>query len=206
MDVTGVIELIETIGKTRSQELKGSMNWNNQQTKFKITNSILAMSNIRNGGIIIFGANEMKDKTYDPVGLDLSDFQSFDIDNIPDHIGKYASPYATFRLEKIDNGNKRFIVISIQEFDEFPVICKKAYYMDDKPELQVGDICTRTRNTKPQSSKITSFLDMKDIIDLAIEKGVRLFVERTDKAGLLSNVNYDQNDETKFMEQLSDFS
>ncbi len=101
---------------------------------------------------------------------------------------------------------KDFIVISIQEFDEFPVICKKAYYVDGKPELQVGDICTRTRNTKPQSSKVTSFLDMKDIIDLAIEKGVRLFVERTDRTGLSPNVNYDQNHETKFMEQLRDFS
>jgi hypothetical protein len=50
MDVTGVIELIETIRETRNQELKGSMNWNNQQTKFKI----------HNGGIIIFGANECK--------------------------------------------------------------------------------------------------------------------------------------------------
>jgi hypothetical protein len=60
MDVTGVIELIETIRETRNQELKGSMNWNNQQTKFKITKSILAMSNIHNGGIIIFGANECK--------------------------------------------------------------------------------------------------------------------------------------------------
>jgi hypothetical protein len=55
-------------------------------------------------------------------------------------------------------------------------------------------------------SKVTSFLDMKDIIDLAIEKGVTLFVERTDRTGLSPNVNYDQNDEIKFMEQLRDFS
>ncbi len=108
MDVTGAIELIETIGETRNQELKGSMNWNDEQTKFKITKPILAMSNIRNGEIIIFGANEMKDKTYDPEGLILSDFRSFDTDNIPDHVGKYASPYVTFRVEKIDNGKKRF--------------------------------------------------------------------------------------------------
>jgi hypothetical protein len=148
----------------------------------------------------------VKDKTYDPEGLILSDFQSFDTDNIPDHVGKYASPYVTFRVEKIDNGKKTFILISIQEFDEFPIICKKACYVDDKPELQVGDICTRTRNTKPQSSKVTSFLDMKGIIDLAIEKGVTLFVERTDRTGLSPNVNYDQNDEIKFMEQLRDFS
>jgi hypothetical protein len=72
--------------------------------------------------------------------------------------------------------------------------------------VQVGDICTRTRNTKPQSSKVTSFLDMKDIVDLAIEKGVRLFVERTNRTGLSPNVNSDQSDETKFMEQLRDFS
>jgi hypothetical protein len=110
MDVTAVIELIETIGETRNQELEGSMNWNDEQTKFKITKSILVMSNIRNGGIIILGANERKDKTYDPMGLVLSDFQSFDTDDIHDHVGKYLNPYATFRLEKVDDGNKRFIL------------------------------------------------------------------------------------------------
>jgi hypothetical protein len=61
----------------------------------------------------------VKDKTYDPEGLILSDFQSFDTDNIPDHVGKYASPYVTFRVEKIDNGKKDLLLFLFKNLTNF---------------------------------------------------------------------------------------
>lgn len=179
MKVSEIIELIHSIGEGRNQELKGSMNWNTEETKFKVTKAILAMSNIRSGGVLIFGAEESSYGKYQPVGVSLDDYESFDSDNLADHVGKYTRPYAKFHLEKVDNGNMRFVTILVEEFDEFPVLCGKPYFISGRCELREGDICTRTRNTKPQSSKVTSYLDMKDILDLAIEKGVRLFVQRS---------------------------
>ena len=66
-------------------------------------------------------------------------------------------------------------------------------------------VCTRTRNTKPQSLKITSLLDIKELVDLAIEKGVRLFVERATKSGLSINTTSYPEDEDKFREQTKRF-
>lgn len=206
LDVRSIVDRIETIGESRNQELKSSMDWNDENTKFKVTKAILALSNVRDGGILIFGAEEKQDKSYDSKGMTISHFQSFDKDHIADHVGKYTSPYATFEVEKIDDSNKRFIVISVDEFAESPVICKKAYYVAGKCQIQEGDICTRTRNTKPQSSKVTSYLDMRDILDLATEKGVRLFVERSTRAGMFKVGGSDEEDKEQFKRQLADFS
>jgi predicted HTH transcriptional regulator len=52
-------ELVKNIeGETRNIELKTSMSWSDQGTKLKIVKSILAMSNIRSGGMVIIGIDE----------------------------------------------------------------------------------------------------------------------------------------------------
>ena len=56
------------IGERKNIEFKGSVSWDEQATRIKLTKSILAMSNIRDGGMIIIGANQNGHR-FDPMGM-----------------------------------------------------------------------------------------------------------------------------------------
>lgn len=208
IDVPRIIDLVFTEGESRRQELKSSISWKDSVQRFKITKTILAMPNIPDGGRIIIGVEDNKG-IYEPKGMIESDFQSFNQDDVCDHMGKYADPFVTLLLQKVTDGTKRFIVISIEEFEEKPVICKKDYSVEDekgkKFSLRKGDICTRAIGTKPQSTKVTSHTDLRDIFDLAITKGVRKFLRQEREVGLSPNTLAGITDEGKFDEQLKDF-
>jgi predicted HTH transcriptional regulator len=188
------------MGETRNNEFKGTINWNDEDIKFKITKSILAMSNIRNGGNIIIGIEETHDKRYSDTGMGQIDFESFKKDNMKDHVGRYASPFAEFELIKKDFGEKNFLIITVDEFQLDPVICKRAYVINSKTELEEGDICTRTRNTKPQSSKVTSHIDLREILDLSIEKRMKNFYKFAQIAGLTGPPT-EEKDDVQFEQQ-----
>jgi predicted HTH transcriptional regulator len=209
MNVSDVTEFVSTGGENRHQELKQSVSWKDDKTKFKITKAILAMSNIQNGGRIIIGVAERNGKYY-PEGMTESHYLSFNQDDVCDYVGKYADPYVRFRLHKIDDASKSFVVIKVEEFEETPVICKKYFPImnqegEQKVPLQSGDIYTRTSGSKPQSSRVMSYLDLREIVNLAIQKGVRSYIKQSNEAGLSANVIPDQTDEQKFNEQLKDF-
>jgi predicted HTH transcriptional regulator len=119
MDVPDIIEFVLTGGENRHQELKGSLSWDDPLVKFKITKAILAMSNIQNGGRIIIGVSEVQGK-YKPDGMTESDYASFNQDDVCDFVGRYADPYVNFSLQKVDNESKRFVVLTVEEFDAIP--------------------------------------------------------------------------------------
>jgi predicted HTH transcriptional regulator len=80
MNVDDIYKIAKEIGETRSIELKTSMSWNDIATQFKITKTIMALSNIRDGGRIILGVDQCQNGGFDPKGMALNDFDSFNQD------------------------------------------------------------------------------------------------------------------------------
>jgi hypothetical protein len=63
------LESILAIGKeTRHVEFKQSQPWNAGQMRGKITKTILGMSNIRDGGVIVIGVQRNANGSYSQVG------------------------------------------------------------------------------------------------------------------------------------------
>lgn len=191
------------IGERKNIEFKGSVSWNDQATRIKLTKSILAMSNIRDGGMIIIGANQ-NGHTFDPAGIQEDHWKSFNYDNLAAQVAPYADPYARFSLEHVKHEGKHFVIISVQEFDLVPVVCKKDVTLDKdtKTHLKRGKIYTRTWRM-PESAEISSLEDMREIIDLGVDKGVSRFVEKASKNKLLTIMS---SDNERFDKQLNDFS
>jgi predicted HTH transcriptional regulator len=101
MELPDLVELVKATGETRNLELKRSVSWEEEETKFKMTKSIMAMSNIRDGGTIILGVEEKPNHKFDPVGMNASDIDSFSFDNMQDHVNRYAHPYARISVSHI---------------------------------------------------------------------------------------------------------
>lgn len=173
------------------------MPWTDELCKAKITKAILAMSNIKDGGVIIVGMKELEDKAFSPVGLSDADASTFTHDDIASCVKDYADPYAEFTVRPITCDGKRFVCIQVKEFDESPVICKR-----HGRDLEKGTIYTRPR-TKNESAPVSSYAEMREILDVATDKAVRKQWSRLPCAGLMPTAP-SEDAKQRFAEQRKD--
>jgi predicted HTH transcriptional regulator len=122
-----------------------------------------------------------------PVGLSDTDLATWRYDDVAAALASYADPTISFDLYTREYQGKQFVVIEVQEFDELPILCKSAY-QGPSPGRQVilreGACYVRSRR-KPETSEIPTQTEMREVLDLAIEKGVRRFLNRARAVGLL---------------------
>lgn len=181
----------------RNLEYKRSMSWNDSLTKPRIVKSILAMSNIRDGGYIILGIEE-EDGHFVITGMTEDDLRTFNYDDIADFVSTCADPYVRFSMHNVEFEAKNFLVLQVEEFDKIPVICKKDY----GKILHKGVIYTRSRR-KPESIAVPSQNEMREILDIAVEKGIKEYIQRSLQVGITLTK---PSDKEKFNKQLEEFS
>ena len=70
------------------------------------------------------------------------------------------------------------MIIHVEEFADVPILCKRSY--DDV--LREGACYVRSRR-KPETSEIPTIADMRDLLDLAIDKGVAHYLDRARRIG-----------------------
>ena len=172
--------LINYPDEERNLEFKQSTPWSNGRFRAKITKSILGMTNIRYGGTIIIGKVEQSDGTYESVGMSQNDFDSYVSDNMKDFVSDYADPFVTFSLKKRIIDGRRFVLIQIKEFEVQPVICKRGW----SDIMHRGKIYTRSRGRRPQTIEVPTQTEMREIINMAVEKEIRSFYQRLSHVGI----------------------
>lgn len=150
----------------RNIEYKGDISWETNAVRATITKSVLAMSNIKDGGVIVIGVHE-NGEDYEPNGLSKANSESFRQDDVSAYINEFADPYVEITLRHIKYNSKNFVLIQILEFSELPVICKK----DGLKNLKRGGIYTRPRR-KIESTFIPGQVEMREIIDMAVSKSI----------------------------------
>jgi predicted HTH transcriptional regulator len=165
-------ELLEAGEETPRREYKQSHPFTDSAFQATLIRSILAMSNVRDGAHIIIGVEE-QGNNYVPTGMRQEHVDTYDRDAIKDKVGEYADPYVDFSMDTGVYQGKTFLVITVREFDEVPVICKK-----DGRDLARGAIYTRTRTRRPESARVSTHSDMRGIIELAVDKGMRRLQRR----------------------------
>jgi predicted HTH transcriptional regulator len=193
---TDLIDLITHGREERNLEYKKSMNWKNNETKAKVIKSCLGMANIRDGGFIIFGVDQ-EGEEFVPHGMKEEDFNSFSQDQVSAVVNEYADPFVEIAVLKENYNNMNFIVIQIEEFFEAPIVCKK----DGSHGLARGAVYTRTRRMY-ETAKVPSQSEMREILEMAAEKGIRNLQSKVSRAGLVLRES-DEEDRKKFDEELN---
>lgn len=84
----------------------------------------------------------------------------------------------------LESDGKRFVVITVEEFRHSPVICTKTLQVAGATVLRIGALYVRGRR-KPESVEVSTYEEMRDLIDLAVEKGVQRFGAQMRQAGLV---------------------
>jgi len=168
----------------------------------KVARAVLGMANRRDGGLVIIGVEENK-KVLNPIGLTHADLATWNYDDVSASIGVYADPTVKLDLEIKEHNNHFFVVLHAQEFEEIPILCKQDYSKDKEVVLRKGACYVRSRH-KPETSEIPSQEDMRDLLDLAIDKGVRKFLARAHRLGLTSITPAAPDDSDLFEAQLGE--
>ena len=160
--------LVEAGRERRNLEYKQSGSWTDAAYKTRIVKAILALTNIRDGGWVVIGMAEQQG-AHVAQGVMPADLKTIDEQTMQDGVGEYAAPYVSFTVETRTYGAAQFVLISVREFEEVPVICKKEF----SGVLRRGATYVRSRGRRPESVEVSNEADMREVLELAIDKGVQ---------------------------------
>jgi len=171
----------------RYLEYKGAMIWaGNYTTKVKVAKAMMAMSNLRNGGVIVIGMKEIRRGVWEPDCMDVAQVASFSQDNIAQWVNDYAFPAVQFTVEPLVLDGNKSVIIQVREFDDIPTICRKQKTSGGEA-LKPGAIYYRSRR-KNESAPIASEEDARELITLAVRKGLAKEVSRLRELGLVAPI------------------
>lgn len=193
-----VAELLEVNHEVRVAEFKSAGSPNDKEFLAKVARACLAMANQRNGGHLLIGVDD-EDPTQGPSGLSDDEVAAWlEFDKISAKINSYADPPLALEIaERKHPSGARLVVIEVGEFGDSPVLCKK----DFGRILSCGQLYTRSLS-KPESSQYYSQAELREVIDIAIEKGLRAFVSRARNAG----IELGPGDAERYDERFSSFN
>lgn len=166
--------------ESRSFEVKGPGKLSDTAYCAKVARAVMAMGNLRDGGLVCLGVDETQMPQMLP-GLDDDQFAAWsDFDDVMDKMARFSDPPVSFKVQplKLDNG-AQVVVLDVAEFDHIPHVCKR----DSQRDLQKGMTYVRPRG-KPESVPVPSSSEMRELLDLATTKGVRDFIARAAAAGI----------------------
>jgi len=164
------INLLNRDHEERYLEFKPPSHW--KYIKLQIVKTALGMVNIRDGGTIIIGVSEKNGDFYRE-GLTDKQIETYKpFDKVKAYVNRHCDPFIDVELHPCEWKKKRFLAIEVHEFNEIPVICSSSRGL-----LQKNAVYTRPWRT-PGTEKVSSQTEMREIISLAIDKGIRNFIER----------------------------
>jgi len=188
-------------GEDRRREFKCSAPW--EDLKWKVARAALAMANIRDGGLVIVGVQDDGAGCV-ATGMTEDHLRTFDDDEIKSFINRHADPYVNCSIHRTIVDGKRFLVIEVSEFDDLPVVCKRsANDAKNRAILQNGGIYTRSYQ-KPESCLVQSQTEMRELVDIAVERGIRRFLSLVDRSNL--SVHPNPSDMDRFDEERAEFA
>jgi len=105
-----------------------------------VTRAVLGMANRADGGLVILGVEDAT-AGIRPIGLSPTDLDTWNHDDVMASLSPAADPFVSVSAERVSVDGKLCVVLSIEEFETIPVICKRQFNDPQEP-IQTG-IATR---------------------------------------------------------------
>lgn len=168
--------LLGAPAETRARDNKGAMEWPpaKSESRFKLLADIMAFSNTRDGGTLVFG---VENGTHALIGLTKVQVESFDKTKVYDALKAHASPIPDFEVERCQVDGRWYVAFLVRAFRELPTVCRQIAQVPagnaTKVMLRPGAIYVRTSGA--QTMEITGEAEMRDLLELATQhKGEHL--------------------------------
>ena len=176
-----VKEVLSIGYEQRRIEFKSSGSLKDKAYRAKIIRAAIALANTSGGGYILIGVSEDSDNpTIENIEQEI--LSTWNYDDIRSAFAPYVEPYIDFDFYQVDVDNKAVLVLSVDEFKEIPVICRKSY-----PDILKEGFCYVRSLKRLESGNISTEADMRELLELAVEKGVQTYLKKIQKYKELDN-------------------
>ncbi|MDQ6948579.1 MAG: ATP-binding protein [Actinomycetota bacterium] len=186
----------------RGVEFKGAGDSTDRAFRAKVIRAALGMANRRDHGYIVLGIDDAAPQSGGPGLTPERAAEWMNYDNVASWFGEYADPALRFELAaRRTHQDNDVVVIEVHEFEEIPILCKR----DFDTTLKRGALYTRS-HAKPETSDTHQHAELRELLDLAVEKGLRRFVERAYRGGAILMPSERSRDIQLFSKQLGDLA
>lgn len=172
--------LIEVGVESRSIEFKGPGSTSSSEFVAVVARACIALANQRDGGHVVIGVVD-SDPGGAAGGLTAAQLSEWlDHDTVVAKVNVYADPPLQLRLaeRRLSNGQP-IVVVEVSEFSEIPILSAKEF----SGKIVRGQLYTRSM-AKPESSPQNTQNELREVLALATEKQLQVFVRTARHAGL----------------------
>lgn len=168
---------------------------------WEVVRAVLGMANRRDGGLILVGVEDNGNVQ----GLTEAQRLSWEpADHVRQAISPYADPFAFVDVEVVDLAQDgavlRCAVLKVEPFETVPVLCAKPATAHGQEVLRQGACYVRSRQM-PSTEEISDHASFRELLDIAIDRGIRDFLRRARAAGIQIDVPVAPSDEELFRAQ-----
>jgi len=152
--------------ESRSLDFKQSMPWDNSSDfQLKVIRTILAMSNLPDGGAIVLGIAEDSTGAPQLAGVTTAHYETYNTDNVAARVTSFADPPVNLQVIRGEFEGNRYVVIEVEPFWRVPTVCKKGD--GGKNILRQAAVYVRPLG-KPETREVASATEMLELIELAV--------------------------------------
>jgi hypothetical protein len=183
----GEFDLLIAMGERQAVEFKSPAALGDQPSQARIARAIIALTNSEDGGWLVIGVRENSAGLAVVEGLTDEQLQSWQKrDHVLEQLGAYAVPWVNFDVD-FEPASRRCVVIRVHAFADIPVVCSKMFEdpQNKRLILRRGGLYARSLRGRPSSVEASEPDLMRVVLQVAISKGNRRFVEESTKAGTI---------------------
>jgi len=195
-------ELVRLGNEAPGLEFKPPAHRDDQRIRAEVIRAAMALANRRDGGRIVIGVLEdQRTKSLEPLGLTDEQVKSWNRDDLSSLLSRYADPMVDFDQATLETNSRTFLIITVHQFRSTPVVCKQSLQLEGRTVLRAGGFYVRGRR-KPESVEVSSYEELREVIDLAVELGVERFSNLARRAGMLGPVPVKEGAKENYDEEL----
>lgn len=170
-------QIVRDAGENDSIDAKAACDWDNNVNSASLTKDILAFANTRGGGVLVIGKSESSDGSFTLTGVDEAQARSFEATTISQWVNARCEPPVVLSAGTHRYDGKLFVILSVDEFAECPVLCLRRF---DKPNSREPILRESTVYVRKNVSSrpIDNAEDLRRIVALAAFKKREELFER----------------------------
>lgn len=198
-------------GEQAHVEFKAGASIADKALRARVIRAMLGLANLADGGHVVIGVGEQGGQIRPPLGMPPELAATWTRDALGDAVAEYADPPPSFRISLLPwDGDAMFAVVSVAEFDDIPILCKKDYQGPSGPEGRAGKLILRAgacyvrSRRKPETVEVPSNVEMRQLLDRAADKRVSAMLDRLQRLGLVELQSGAPTDADRYDEELRD--
>lgn len=162
---------IQETGESDKIDAKGPISWDGGVESAGLAKDIVAFANSKDGGVLVIGKSECDDGSFSLDGVTDQQAASFETTKVATWVNNRFAPPIGLVCHTHQYQNKKFVVITVDEFSDVPHLCTKSFQdpQDSKKHLlREKTIYVRTANA--QSAPLGTIEELRSLIGLATAK------------------------------------